>query len=87
MGAREDPPLVSRQPGIAKLEEDNIRQGFLEQHEYEKLIEQLPARLKALFVCGYHTGARKNELRRLRWEQVDLDNYKNHHSAPQPKLR
>jgi hypothetical protein len=32
-----------------------------------------PADIKALFVCGYHTGARKNELRRIRWEQVDFD--------------
>src|ERR1019366_8036790 len=43
------------------LEEDNVRQGFLEQDQYERLLEELPANLKALFVCGYHTGARKNE--------------------------
>ena len=29
--------------------------------------------MKALFVCGYHVGARKGELRRLRWEQVDFE--------------
>jgi integrase len=73
LGAQEDPPLVHRQPAIPKLEEDNVRQGFLEQEQYEKLLEELPANLKALFVCGYHTGARKNELRRLRWEQVDFE--------------
>jgi integrase len=37
------------------------------------VLEELPARLKALFVCGYHTGARKNELRRIEWSQVDLN--------------
>jgi integrase len=73
LGAQEDPPLVQRQPAIAKLEEDNARQGFLEQDQYERLLEELPSNLKALFVCGYHTGARKNELRRIRWEQVDFD--------------
>jgi integrase len=73
LGAQEDPPLVHRQPAIPKLEQDNVRQGFLEQEQYERLLEELPANLKALFVCGYHTGARKNELRRLRWEEVDLD--------------
>src|ERR1019366_36352 len=52
---------------------DNVRQGFLEQDQYERLLEELPANLKALFVCGYHTGARKNELRRIRWEQVDSE--------------
>lgn len=73
LGAQEDPPLVQRQPVIARLEEDNVRQGFLEQEQYERLLEELPFNLKALFVCGYHTGARKNELRRIRWEQVDFD--------------
>jgi integrase len=73
LGAHEDPPLVHRQPAIPKLEEDNVRQGFLEQDQYERLLDELPKNLKALFVCGYHTGARKNELRRIRWEQVDFE--------------
>jgi len=73
LGAQEDPPLVQRQPAIPMLEEDNVRQGFLEQDQYERLLEELPPSLKALFVCGYHTGARKNELRRIRWEQVDAE--------------
>lgn len=73
LGAREDPPLVQRQVAIPMLEEDNVRQGFLEQDQYERLLEELPGNLKALFVCGYHTGARKNELRHIRWDQVDLD--------------
>ena len=73
LGAAEDPPLVQRQVVITALQEDNARQGFTEQDQYEKLLEELPANLKALLVCGYHTGARKNELRRMRWPQVDLD--------------
>ncbi len=73
LGAQEDPPLVHSQPVIPVLEENNVRQGFLEQDEYERLLEELPEDLKALFVCGYHTGARKNELRRIQWEQVDFD--------------
>jgi integrase len=73
LGAQEDPPLVQRQVAIPVLEEDNVRQGFLEQDQYERLLEELPGNLKALFVCAYHTGARKNELRRIRWDQVDLN--------------
>jgi len=73
LGAQEDPPLVQRQVVIPRLEEDNVRQGFLESRQYEKLLEELPANLKALFVCGYHTGARKNELRRIQWDQVDFE--------------
>lgn len=70
LATREDPPLVQRLVMIPVLEEDNVRQGFLEQDQYEQLLEKLPVDLKAL-VCGYHTGARKNELRRIRWDQVD----------------
>ena len=33
----------------------------------------LPQSLKAFFVCGYHTGARKNELRRIKWPQIDYE--------------
>jgi integrase len=73
LGAREDPPLVHRQPAIPVLAETNVRQGFLEQEQYEKLLEELPASLKALFVCAYHVGARKNELRRIKWPQVDFE--------------
>lgn len=72
LGYEADPPLVHRPPVIHRLTEDNIRQGFLEPDAYEKLLVELPANLKALFVCGYHTGARKNELRRIEWPQVDL---------------
>jgi hypothetical protein len=38
-----------------------------------RIIEADPERaerLKALFVCAYHVGNRKGELRRLRWEQA-----------------
>ncbi|MBM3746650.1 MAG: site-specific integrase [Acidobacteria bacterium] len=72
LGYEAEPPLVRRLPVIHKLEETNVRQGFLEPDQYETLLDELPARLKALYVCGYHVGARKNELRRIQWPQVDL---------------
>jgi integrase len=65
--------LVQRQPAIPVLAETNVRQGFLEQEQYENLLKELPGNLKALFVCGYHAGARKNELRRIQWSQVDFE--------------
>ena len=61
LGYEAEPKLVSQVPSIHKLPENNVRQGFLELDQHEKLLEKLPANLKALFVCGYHTGARKNE--------------------------
>jgi integrase len=73
LGLQQDPPLVHRQPPIPQLEEDNARQGFLERDQYEKLLAELPENLRAMYVCGYHTGARKGELREIRWPQVDFE--------------
>lgn len=73
LGRDEEPSLVRKVPKIPKLEEDNVRQGFLEPEQYEHLIGFLPQRIKALFVCAYHVGTRKNELRRIRIDQVDFD--------------
>lgn len=72
LGLREDPPLIRRAPYIPKLEEDNVRQGFIEQAQYLALREALPEHLKALVVVAYHCGNRLGELRKLRWSQVDL---------------
>ena len=38
-------------------------------------------------MCGYHTGARKNELRRIRWDQVDFDSDVIRLSAGQTKSK
>jgi hypothetical protein len=59
LGAQEDPPLVSRQPAISMLAEDNVRQGFLEQDQYERLLEELPKNLKALFRVWLSHGRAK----------------------------
>jgi integrase len=73
LGFQAEPQLVGRQPYIPILDEDNVRQGFLEPEQYGRLLSELPERLKALFVCAYHVGTRKGELRRLHWDQVDFD--------------
>jgi integrase len=73
LAKQEDPPLIHRPPYIPRLDEDNVRQGFIERPQYEALLTELPANLKALFVCGYHVGARKGELRKIQWPQVDFD--------------
>ena len=62
-----------RAPYIPKLEEDNIRQGFLEQNQYLALLEEIPDHLKVVLVVGYHCGNRLGELRKLQWPQVDLE--------------
>jgi integrase len=73
LGYREEPPLVRRVPAFPKLQENEPRRGFIEQAQYEAILNAIPDRLKALFVCGYHLGCRLLELRKLQWAEVDLD--------------
>lgn len=73
LAQQEDPPLVRKAPYIPKLEEDNVRQGFIEHTQYRALLAALPEHLKAVFVVGYHCGNRLGELRKLRIPQVDLE--------------
>ena len=35
-------------------ESGNVRQGFLTFEGYHKVLEQLPASIKPLFVCAFH---------------------------------
>jgi hypothetical protein len=39
----------------------------------KRLLEQLPDKSQGAVRGGYHTGARKNELRRIEWGRVDLN--------------
>jgi len=71
LAKQQDPPLVTKVPYIPKLKETNVRQGFLELEQFERLLPLLPLKLKALAVCAYHVGSRKGELRKIRWDQVD----------------
>jgi len=66
-----DPPMVARAPHIPRLEEHNVREGFIEHAQYLALRDTLPDHLKAIFVVGYHVGVRLGELRQLEWRQVD----------------
>jgi integrase len=57
-------------PKIEKLEEDNVREGFLEHESYLKMREELPDHQKLILVIGYHFGMRRGEIVSLRWDQV-----------------
>src|SRR5215813_8953499 len=47
LGHAENPPLIQYLPHIATLEEDNVRQGFIEQGQYLALRAAMPDHLKA----------------------------------------
>ena len=53
-------------------ESRNVRTGFIEELQYRRILKELPASLKPLFVCAYHVSTRKGELKNILWSQVDL---------------
>lgn len=71
LGSSSLPPLVHRTPRIDKLVEDNVREGFLEHHEYIAFRNELPDHQRLILVIGYHLGMRRGEILGLRWDQVD----------------
>ncbi len=68
------PPLVYVAPKIERLEEDNVREGFLEHEQYVSFRKELPDHQRLILVIGYHLGMRRGEILKLRWDQVDWEN-------------
>jgi integrase len=64
---------VQAVPYIGMLKEAAPREGFLQPDQFRQLRQALPERLRALATLAYYTGMRAGELKRLRWERVDLD--------------
>lgn len=71
LGQQASPPLVYSVLKIDLLDEDNVREGFLEHAEYLRLRELLPDHQRLILVIGYHLGLRRGEILQLRWDQVD----------------
>jgi integrase len=72
------------QPFLAKLglpalkirrlsEADNVRQGFFERAEFERVLAALPEDLRDLARFGYFAGWRRGEIFSLRWSDVDRE--------------
>ncbi len=74
LAARATPPKVHRVPTISCLKENNIRTGFVDDAEYEKLARFYPEYWwRALLAVAYNYGWRSSELK-LRVKQIDLLN-------------
>lgn len=67
------PPKVNNVPYFPMVKETNIRTGFLTDEQFEKVRDEMPSELKALFVCDYLIGIRRSELLALEWWQVDFE--------------
>jgi integrase len=73
IGHRATPPKVHRIPAFPHLQENNIRTGFLEDGQFEKLIAACPELwFRALVEVGRTYGWRVSELLSMRVRQIDL---------------
>lgn len=72
LGSRHDPPLVLHNPPVEKIPENNVRTGFLEKPDYDRLLAELPSYLKLALVIAYHTGCRLGEVMSLQWPDINL---------------
>jgi integrase len=73
LGHKATPPKVNRIPAFPRLAEDNIRKGFLEDGQYDKLFASCPENwFRAIVEVGRTYGWRVGELLKMRVKQVDL---------------
>ena len=73
LGQKATPPKVNRIPGFPRLAENNIRKGFLEDKQYEKLFGACTENwFQAIVEVGRTYGWRVGELVNMRVKQVDL---------------
>jgi len=64
---------VAKVPYFPMLRVDNVREGFFERDEFERLLAQLPDEIRPVVAFAYYTGCRKGEILSLRWDQFDGD--------------
>lgn len=73
LGQRSTPPEVYRTPAFSRLAENNIRQGFLEDAQYEKVLSACPELwFLALVEVARTYGWRISELQSMRVVQIDF---------------
>jgi integrase len=59
-------------PYFPVVKEDNARQGFLDEPDFLRLLDELDLPLKPFGCCAYYVGMRRGEMLRLELTDVDL---------------
>jgi integrase len=63
---------ISRVPPIHLLPEDNIRQRFVTEEEFQGILKHLRSDVSPPLIIAYHTAMRIGEVLSLTWKNVDL---------------
>jgi integrase len=63
---------IDRVPKVTLFKESTGRVRWLSQDEFGRLLKELPEHLAAMALFSVATGLRQSNVKRLRWEQVDL---------------
>jgi integrase len=71
LGRRHEPQLVERVPAFEMLPIDNVREGTVTHEQYRAVRDLLPPYARIALVIGYHTGARKGEIRAIQRDKLD----------------
>jgi len=58
--------------GVALLRKPNVRRVLISEEQAAQLVEKAEALLRPIVLVAYDTGMRRNEILKLRWDQVDL---------------
>ena len=73
LGHKATPKKVLHMPSFPHLKENNARQGFLEDGQFQRLVEGAELWFRTLVECGATIGWRHHELLSLRVRQIDLE--------------
>ena len=66
--------LAVQVPPFPMARETNVRQGFVEEPDFQRFLDELTCvGLRGFAACAYYGGMRRGELLRLRLDEIDLD--------------
>jgi integrase len=73
LGHKATPKKVLHMPSFPHLKENNVRQGFLEDALFQRLVEGAELWFRTLVECAASIGWRRHELLALLVKQIDLE--------------
>jgi len=64
---------ISEAPVIKLLEDENVREGFINKADFDNLVENLDPQAQDIVIFLYNSGWRSKEAMTLEWRDVDVE--------------